>query len=339
MSLKRALARAAGGALRSAPLEATTGRFFARHASIVFYHGIWRGGGPHLAAFGGYALDDFRRDIAFLSKRFRFASLDEALAANRAGTPGGEATMTVCFDDGHAMAAHGGLDVMAEYGVRATIFVITSCIGNARLMWMHKLSAVAGLRGHESLTRACNAVTARRGLQPISAWTDLPQAARGWPADQKDDVAAAIWTEAGMPPEAEFLEEMRPYMTWDDLRDWIARGHGVGLHTHTHPFCSTLTQSDLDAEFVRPAAEIRAKLGLDDLAFAYPFGDRLADPDLERRAFAAADLSCMLGVEGLSPLGTDPVRLERVEAEAGLDARLFARPIYRALFPGRDARG
>jgi hypothetical protein len=45
----------------------------------------------------------------------------------------------------------------------------------------------------------------------------------------------------------------------------------------------------------------------------------------------AAGLACMLGVGGLSPRGTDPLRLDRVAGEDGLDYSLFGKPVLEAV--------
>lgn len=340
MRSKARLGRLLGATLRSSVFRRPMQRFFLRHAPMTFYHGLWPDGSARLGVFGGRSLEGFRDDMRLMARHFRFAPMSEILARNTSGEAPAEPLMAICFDDGHDMIRTGALEIFAEFGISATVFVITSVIGNPRLMWMHRLFAVAHLRGVEALAQSYNGIVEKRRCgPPIRALTDLPYAARSWPMVYKDEIAGEIFAEADMPPEPELLEEWQPYMSWADLRAWVASGHDVGLHTATHPFCSQLTAADMQAEFVGPATLLRHELapaypqaaGVRPLPFAYPFGDRLADPALERVVHGRAGLSCMLGVEGLSRLGTPPWRLERVEGEAGLDLRLFGRPVMRAI--------
>jgi peptidoglycan/xylan/chitin deacetylase (PgdA/CDA1 family) len=133
-----------------------------------------------------------------------------------------------------------------------------------------------------------------------------------------------------MPPVEEYLEQHKPYFGWDELESWIARGQFVGLHTATHPFCSRLSEDGIKSEIIEPAQMLRRRLGIDKLGFAYPFGDRIASLQLEQQTCEAAGLTAMLGVTGTSVIGTPPWRMERIDAEQGLDVCLYTRPMMKA---------
>jgi peptidoglycan/xylan/chitin deacetylase (PgdA/CDA1 family) len=331
MISKTGIARIAGKALKARSFEFITSNFFKRRAPIVFYHGLWPKDSDHMNVFGGICLDRFRRDMQFLASQFRFVKIEEILHKNTTGTEWPDPVIAVCFDDGHNFIGTGSLEILQEFRISATMFVITACVGNSHLMWMHKLTAIAHLRGSELLLKNYNQVVSRRLIGPtIRFMSDLPFAARAWPMRAKDEIADEIYALSNMPDVSEILDRYRPYLSWDALHSWVELGHDVGLHTRTHPFCSRLTACDLEDEIISPAAEIRERIGAHSLAFAYPFGDRLSTSELELGAFQSAGLSSMLGVTGVSKLGTSPWRLERVEGEFGLDHRLFGRPILQA---------
>src|SRR4029453_10436364 len=153
-------------------------------------------------------------------------------------------------------------------------------------------------------------------------------ATRIWPMNRKDEYAHALWKACDMPPVLEFLEQYRPYVDWDDLDDWRRRGHTVGLHTDTHPFCSRLTPEEADHEVIRPARELRVRLKTPRVPFAYPFGDRFV-PEWESDVAAKAELSCMLGIGGLSRIGTPLQRLDRARGETGLGGAVFFGPLVK----------
>ncbi len=333
---KAKLAHFVGAALKSPVLQPMTRRFYRKRLPILFYHGIWPAGSAMKQLFWGQSIDVFRDEIKALSRRFRFVTLDEAIALNASGASPDEPVMAVTFDDGHEMVRTGAIEVLEEFGIRSTLFVITSCVGNEHLMWMHALNAVWQVKGEAELLAAMRQVCARRGLPaPGDTMAGFPYTLMNWPMDDKDTIVADIFHMAGMPPVADYLAQHRPYFGWDELASWIARGQCVGLHTATHPFCSGLSEDGIRREIIEPAELLRQRLGIDILGFAYPFGDRIASQRLEQQTCEAARLTTMLGVTGTSVMGTPSWRLERVDAEQGLNACLYARPMMRAVLGRR----
>src|SRR5262249_3036592 len=61
-------------------------------------------------------------------------------------------------------------------------------------------------------------------------------ASMGWAMERKEELVDTLWKACDMPPLHEFLDEHQPYFTRDGLKRWLAAGHGVGLHTASHPF-------------------------------------------------------------------------------------------------------
>src|SRR4030095_2132819 len=126
----------------------------------------------------------------------------------------------------------------------------------------------------------------------------------------------------------------RPYVNWDDLEDWRRRGHEIGLHTRTHPFCSRLNGGEIEVEIVEPARELRERLRLTSVPFAYPFGDRLPQ-EQEEGVAERWRLSCVRGVRDLRRRGPPPSPLDRARAESGLNDPVFGRPLLSAVRASR----
>lgn len=267
-----------------------------------------------------------------LRRFFRMVSLDEMLRLSGLDVPVvGRPPVAVTFDDGCDLMRSGAEDVLDELGVRATHFVVVACVGNQHLMWQHKFSAIRAVRGDATFLREfhrlCERVLPGVDLRGIDEQTSLTLV---WPMSRKDEYADALWKACEMPPLEEFLEEYRPYVDWAGLERWRRAGHQVGLHTRTHPFCSRLATEEIQAEIVEPIQELRGRLGVDSVPFAYPFGDRLGR-EQEDETSAVGRPSCMLGIRGLSRRGTPLHRLDRAPAEAGVSASVFGRPLLKAL--------
>lgn len=67
-------------------------------------------------------------------------------------------------------------------------------------------------------------------------------------------------------------ENPLPAMTWDNVRDWVRRGHGVGSHTFTHAYLLTCSDSDLIHECALSKQVLEEKLQVPIRHFAYPCG-------------------------------------------------------------------
>lgn len=63
------------------------------------------------------------------------------------------------------------------------------------------------------------------------------------------------------------------YVTWDQLREMSAQGMSVQSHSHTHPFMSQCTPSEVQAELHQSKEAIERHLGKAVVAFAVPGGD------------------------------------------------------------------
>lgn len=306
-------------------------RRYRNFASILTYHGVWPGHGREREMFGGVSVARLRGDLARLSKHFSFVGMRALLAFARGEAEHERPIVALTFDDGMDPIASGALAVMDEFGVVASHFVVTDTLNNTRLQWQHRLLCIAALKGEAAYLRALNALVRASGIgRPIDEVRREFNVTALWPIERREAYTRELWQACDMPPEEEILAAHRPYLSWDGLQTLLAHGHEIGLHSASHPFCERLGEDDIEAEIVRPAALLRERLGLDELPFAYPFGRRLP-PELEALAQRRARLSCMLGVQGLSPRGTPAVALERVEGDAGLELGLFGRPNVKAL--------
>jgi peptidoglycan/xylan/chitin deacetylase (PgdA/CDA1 family) len=269
VSLKRYIKRA-GGALCGShlltPLICSRAR---KSINVVYYHFVGEPA-PHYDAFyAGCTLDRFSRDLEQLSRVFTFAPLSEVIAdgqdqSNSSKKP----KIAITFDDGLDLRQTGVMQVLSRFGVSATTFVITACVNNCELMWRHKLSAIQSLVSGETCVAEYNQMAGRRGLSTIRSTTQLMDATSRWEMKAKDSLASELWEHCPVPPVSEYLSTYKPYFDWEGLRHWLGAGHSVGFHTHSHPYCARLQPADIEAELVRPAMDLKDKLGLRELCLS-----------------------------------------------------------------------
>ena len=333
MTVERGLQSTIGTLAQSAPiLSAYVRRRLQSSVNIVYAHYAGEPV-PYFADFWrGLTVDRFDAILTDLARRFRFVTLAEALADD-GPAHGGKPTLAVTFDDGFDLIAGGVADVLDRHDVRATSFLITSCLDNRRLMWRHSLSAARALTPDPStFVAAFNGVAASARLPQIRVAGAAQRSAAPRPHARKDELADAVWERCDIGPPGEYLAAARPYFDDAGVRDWLRRGHTIGLHTHTHPHCGELGADDVIDEIERPAAWLRERYELDRVWFSYPFGSRLPDA-LERDVCERGAIDCALGIEGFASRGTPLRRLER----SSLDG-VVAFSVYGRVLLGRGAR-
>lgn len=322
MTLRSAAKRAIGQAALAAPLRARTRASLRGRINVAYLHYVGPRRSYYADFYRGSTLEQFDRTLALLGRHFDFCPLQDALAQPAEATL--RPRLAVTFDDGFDLIGTGIADMLELHGVRATTFVITSTIDNRNLMWRNKLSAIRALRDGSRCLQAYNELAKTFSLTTIAEASSLMRASDAWPTDRKEELADALWDLCDMPPLADYLAEERPYFTWSGLAEWLERGHGVGLHTLSHPHCPRLSVEAIEKEIVEAGASLRGRLDLDHLPFSYPFGERF-DAETERRLYDAGAFDCAFGIEGFAPRGTPPYRLERAPIESEQAYTVFGR--------------
>lgn len=62
-------------------------------------------------------------------------------------------------------------------------------------------------------------------------------------------------------------------MTFDEMRNWAARGHEVGGHTLDHPHLKDIPLDEAKQQIVENKKKLEEELAAPIVSFAYPFGD------------------------------------------------------------------
>lgn len=295
-----------------------------RNRVKIFYAHYFGPSRPYLPEGMAISLERLRTCLKSLAERFEFVPLDAMIASGCDDGPALRDAVAITLDDGYDLLREGAYDIFEEFSVPVTTFVVIDAIDNQNLIWPNKLRAIQSERGEATFRAKLASLQSARGhgSQGLSP-NGVSIAELGWSAAQKDELADELWRLCDMPALSEYLDRHRPYHTLAQLRSLIARGHAVGLHSRTHPFCDRLTRAGMDTEFVRAADWLKHQLGVGVLPMAYPFGVRLA-PELERRLADEAALTCALGTRGLSKRPAAPMALRRVSLEGDFEYNLFA---------------
>jgi peptidoglycan/xylan/chitin deacetylase (PgdA/CDA1 family) len=328
MSFYKSFARDLLGLLGSStPLMEQMKRLFLNHTPIVLYHSVG-GNAQNNGSLAGPTLNRFKDDLGFLENYFEFVSLPEILAYNAGWRTCAAPPLAITFDDGFDIIRSGAIEVLRAHRIKATFFVTTSCLDNKSLMWRNKLQAVLATKNESTCMRNYNELMRKSMLPQISSSSELLSASKRWPYLLKEVLADELWNLCDMPPVEEYLDENRPYFSERDLDSLLLEGHQVGLHTHTHPFCSQLNAEAVNFEVTAPALYLRKRFNLQTVPFAYPFGDRL-DSETEKSLCDAGTISCALGNKGFQRRGCKAYSLERSGCDNGVSFPVFGKSLAR----------
>ena len=246
------------------------------------------------------------------------SQLQDALA--RGECPRDRVVLT--FDDGYKDNHDRLLPLLAAHGATATVYVQTGPM-HGRINWLHHYFWVLHRRGPhalgEELARRLPAGEAQAPLRalpadPVAAEYQLKRVLKySVGAAERDRLLDEIFRAAGG-DDAELARQV--WLSPGDCRALDAAGVEVGAHTVNHLVLSSLDRDTQRAEIEGSLADLRAWLGHDVRAFAYPYGRSWDYNDDTRAVLRELGVqSAITAMPGLNPPGTDAFELRRIAVD------------------------
>jgi peptidoglycan/xylan/chitin deacetylase (PgdA/CDA1 family) len=206
----------------------------------------------------------FRAHLESLRRRFDLVDLEDVAAAP------GRGRLALTFDDGYRGVYDNAFPLLREWGIPATIFLVTDRIGSSEPLWWDKLlRAVEWLRG---------GIISGEGLQTLlPAWRRLLLEA---PLEQLLDAYKQSGT-ADREAVDSFLHWLTPpkvastdriFLDGAEIRELQRAGFTFGAHTRTHPLLTWLDDQRLQDELVGSRDAVLSLTGKRECWFSYPDG-------------------------------------------------------------------
>lgn len=232
------------------------------------------------------ALDEFERQIQFLSRNFRIVSLSEIFKSSQENTGGNLCALT--FDDGTKDQFNNAVPILQKYKATATFFVITGTL-SGRMPLAHAVHfllskmAISALVSHfHSFVRTSFPKDASRYPISTSAYINKDRELANEDIrianfkdtmvllDERirDDFLNFIFREInhiGLSTEELFLNEK-------EIAQLYEQGFSVGSHAHTHTSFSRLTVAEINNEIQTSKKILKKITGQAPLSFCYPYG-------------------------------------------------------------------
>ena len=301
--MKTHLRNVAADVLHATGLGAVFRRRCRQALTIPCYHRVLPGDLRGRSAFPDLAVtpEAFAAQVAYCRRHYDCVTLTEAMERFAANRQIDRPVLCFTFDDGYWDNFEHARGVLNEHGIHATFFVISRLVGTGISPWYDRLAAAVSHLRHVSTPDE----SAFNDDRPA---TDVVRDTKCLPNDEREAVverACAAATAAG------WREDGRDrLMTAEQLRQLADDGHEVGSHTQTHPILTRLSPDRLAHELATSRTEIEAIIGRPVVSLAYPNGDH--DETVVSAARRAGYRYAVTTLPGVSPIGTDPLRLRRV---------------------------
>jgi peptidoglycan/xylan/chitin deacetylase (PgdA/CDA1 family) len=280
---------------------------------VVLYHYI---GPPNREFFDPsrptLSVEQFEQHLDFITKYYSPVTLSDL----ESGTLPDNALL-VTFDDGFRCLATHALAPLRAHGIRPTVFLIGSAVGNEQLIWTQEVAWAINRFGHPAASIAAG------GSGPINGRSITTLLHEIWRSSRGEDIRNLLTRLRGNLgySSGELAQDARLYLDWEDVDLLMSHGWNFGTHTANHFSLAALDPDEQEREIVNGAELVRNRLG-SVTAFAYPFGDR--SDHAKAAAFRAGHTSIM-EVGGVNRRPVDLSRIGRVPAdEAATPAELFA---------------
>lgn len=272
--------------LGSRPVFAATRALNGRHLRVLAYHGI----------------DDpaaFERQLRWLTQRFTPVSGSEVAEAAHGGQALAPRSMWITFDDGRSDTVAAGADVLARFGIVATMYVCPGLVAENRPFWWDEVACALAAGPVEF---GGHTYTDRR----------LVTALKQVPDSQRRSAIAAMkqpLVETGRWNPPRHVADARA------LQRWLSADHELGNHTWDHPCLDQCSEEEVVGQITQAHGWLERFLGRTPTAFAYPNGDftPVADETLRHLGYRTATLFD----HRLTPSSDDPLRLSRLRIGTG----------------------
>ncbi len=283
----KALARdTCGQVLSRLGLTAPEARLHQR-LSIITFHRVLTEPQRQLYPLPGLAVtpDELDAHLKFATRHFRCLSLNSALDLWGQDRYAGPPILAITFDDGQLDNYQNALPVLERNGVTASFYIPSQTLENTAPLWHDAMAtSVAWLTAHLTHPTVLPDPSQRKGavelLADLHPGGDLErtaghttvevalEATKRWSPAQREDWMLRAQTLLPRP----VRHSWDGFMTVEQMKDLIARGHEIGSHSHSHALLPQCTADELQAEIAGSKLKLESALGTPITTFCYPNG-------------------------------------------------------------------
>lgn len=209
--------------------------------------------------------------ISFLKRRFRFATLEEAVRlASGSALRGNRVLLT--FDDGYRDNYTLAFPVLRSHGISAAFFLPTAFVGTGNLPWWDAIAFVVK-KSRKRQFQLPYPQAANFDLEAEGAEREVVRVLELFKKPVMTDPERFISTlEQVCEVRRPSGQTERLFLNWEEAREMQRHAMEFGSHTHTHPILSKLPLREQQDEVLRSRQILERELDWPVDTFAYPVG-------------------------------------------------------------------
>lgn len=265
---------------------------------LPVYHCVSDENLPHLNHIIQYKnVKQFENDLDYLSKHFQFVNWDEFKDFFKGNFKAKKKIALLTFDDGFREFYDVVLPILERKGIYAINFINPPFIDNNDLMFRCKASLIVDkIKTSKSKNLEIN-------IEKVLK-IDYKNKTR------LDEIAEKLEIDFDS-----YLNEQKPYLDFNQLKNLTAKGFGISAHSWDHPLYCDLSLEDQLENAVKSLNFTKENNFLDD-SFAFPFTDFGVRKDFFESLFKNEQLSYSFGCAGIK-LDSINNNLQRIPMETG----------------------
>lgn len=261
MRIPSALRRLAGGVTRWSGVVGLNYHRIGDGRRSVFDRGLWSA-----------TAEAFDQQVRWLKSAFDVITPEDLPRVKRNGRG---RHVLITFDDGYADNHDTALPILTAAGARATFFIATGYLDDARLPWWDEIAWMVRSSEKRSVTVSewLPAPVTFDEPEREQAVRTLLRAYKRLPGDRTSAYLEAIAEATGTGRPAA-KDHTGLWMTWNMVREMRAAGMTIGGHTVRHQVLARLPRAEQWDEISGCARRLREELDLAMDTFSYPVGTR-----------------------------------------------------------------
>ncbi|MFZ1701746.1 MAG: polysaccharide deacetylase family protein [Pyrinomonadaceae bacterium] len=218
----------------------------------------------------------FRKHCEILADRYDVVSLDKAgeILSRKQNSLRQRAVIT--FDDGYLDFYQEAFPILCEFGLSATVFLPTECIGtdrplaHDRIFWLLRTAAERSISLAPALERANVELHIVDKFRSPRDQTTLCETLVHMPTAIREHAISEM--ELALPNFTAYPREFR-LMNWDHVKEMADAGISFGGHTENHVVLPLESGDEANSEIARSKQELEMYINREVNAFAYPNGE------------------------------------------------------------------
>lgn len=248
---------------------------------LPFYHAVSDEKCPHISnLYPVKKIQEFERELDFFQKNYEVINLDKLLNYVQNKTRPEKKSFFLSFDDGLKECYTVIAPILKERKIPAAFFINTGFVNNQDLFYRYKVSLLIEALKSSNYSE----IISTNDLLKLTIH-DTPKI---------DEIAKKLNVNF-----QEFLENEKPYMNWEEIKELYEQGFYIGAHSINHPYYYQISLEEQVRQTKESIETVTHHLNPNYRIFSFPFTDYLVTKSLYNRVYTEGICDLTFGTAGI----------------------------------------